>query len=315
MWHKLKGMLNIDYPLFQGAMAWIAGGQLAGAVSAAGGLGIIGAAGADVQWLQTQIQLVRSLTDRPFGVNLMLADAHINEVVKTIIAENVPVVTTGGGNPGRYMESLKQAGIKVIPVVSSAALAKRLCRLGADAVIAEGMESGGHVGEMTTMSLVPMVVDAVAVPVIAAGGIADGRGMMAAFALGAGGVQVGTRFICASECNVHEAYRQKVLWAKDRDTRVCGTTTGHPVRSIRNQFTREYLQKERAGWSKEDLAKFGQGAYPAAAIHGNIKHGSVMAGQICGLVHKIQPAADIIEEIITEALQIQKNMGGWLCPD
>lgn len=306
-------MLNIEYPLIQGAMAWIAGGRLAAAVSKAGGLGVIGASGAQRDWLKQEIDIVRGNTDKPFGVNLMLAAPNIEEVIRLVIEEKVPVVTTGGGNPGPYMETLKQAGVKVIPVVASVALAKRLSRLGADAIIAEGTESGGHIGEMTTMCLVPMVVDAVEVPVIAAGGIADGRGFMAALALGAQGVQVGTRFICSRECNVAEAYREKVIKAKDRDTVVCGQTTSHPVRAIHNRFTREYLKLEKAGASKEELEELGRGRYPAAAIEGKIDEGSVLAGQICGLVDRVQSAEEIVLDIIKDACKVKNTLGGIAC--
>lgn len=308
-------VLGTQYPLLQGAMARIAGGRLASAVSRAGGLGVIGAAGADVYWIKQEIDVVRKSTARPFGVNLMLAYPDIERVVDLIIEERVPVVTTGGGNPGRYMERLKEAGVKVIPVVASVALAKRLSRLGADAVIAEGMESGGHVGEMSTMCLVPMVADAVNIPVIAAGGIADGRGFMAALALGAQGVQVGTRFICAQECDVHPAYQERVIKAHDRDTEVCGTTTGHPVRAIHNKFTRYYLQCERQGMSKEELEKLGTGRYPAASRNGDVEQGSVLAGQICGLVREVQPAAEIIADILHGAWQVKQRVGGIICYD
>ena len=307
---KITERLNIEYPLLQGAMAWIAGGKLAGAVSAAGGLGVIGAAGSNPVWIKEQIDLVRQVTERPFAVNLMLAAENIDAVIDTVIAEQVPIVTIGGGNPGKYIEPLKAAGAKVIPVVASVALAKRLERLGVDAFIAEGTESGGHIGEMTTMALVPMIVDAVSVPVIAAGGIADGRGFIAALALGAEGVQIGTRFICAEECNAHPNYQQRVIRAKDRDTVEAGRSTGHPVRAIRNQFTREYLQAEKAGTSNEDLQALGKGRYPMAAIDGNIDEGSVLAGQICGLVNKIEPAAAIVADIIQGAELVQKRIGG-----
>jgi enoyl-[acyl-carrier protein] reductase II len=309
----ITDLLEIEYPLIQGAMAWIAGGKLAAAVSQAGGMGVIGASGAKASWIQEQINIVRQTTNKPFAVNLMLASENIEEVVELIIAEKVPVVTTGGGNPGRYMETLKAAGIKVIPVVPSVALAKRLSRLGADALIVEGAESGGHVGEMTTMCLMPMVADAVDIPIIAAGGIADGRGFIAALALGAAGVQVGTRFICAAESNVHVAYQQKVIKSKDRDTIVCGTTTGHPVRAIRNKFTRLYQQTEKSGASKEELLALGKGRYPAAAIDGEIDNGSILAGQICGLVKKIEPAGDIVRDIIADACRVQEIIGGLKC--
>lgn len=300
-------LLNVKYPLLQGGMAWIAGGKLAAAVSRAGGLGIIGAGGADETWLKEQIRLVKSLTDKPFGVNLMLASPNIKELIQVVVEEKVPVVTTGAGNPGIYMEGFKKAGIKVIPVVASVALAKRLVRLGADAVIAEGMESGGHVGKMSTMCLVPMVADAVDVPVIAAGGIADGRGFMAAFALGAEGVQVGTRFICAEECEVHLAYKEKVIKARDRATVVCGISTGHPVRAIHNKFTRSYLECEFSGMKKEELEEMGRGKYPEAALKGEVDNGTVLAGEIAGLVKDIKPAGLIVEEIIAHALAIKQK--------
>lgn len=310
---QLCDLLNIEYPLIQGAMAWIAGGRLAAAVSQAGGLGVIGASGAQRDWLKQEIDMVRRHTTKPFGVNLMLAAPNIDELVKLIIEEQVPVVTTGGGNPGPYMETLKQAGVKVIPVVASVALAKRLSRLGAAAIIAEGTESGGHIGEMTTMCLVPMVVDAVEVPVIAAGGIADGRGFMAALALGAQGVQMGTRFICADECNVSDAYREKVIKAKDRDTLVCGQATGHPVRAIHNRFTREYLKLEKTGAGKEELEELGRGRYPAAAVEGKVDEGSVLAGQICGLVSKVQSAEEIVLDVIKDACRVKNLLGGIAC--
>lgn len=306
-------LLGIEYPLLQGGMAWIAGGRLAAAVSKAGGMGIIGGASGDVDWIKRQIDIVRFETDRPFGVNIMLANPNVEKVVQLMVDEKVPVITTGGGNPGKYMERLKGVGSRVIPVVASVALAKRLSRLGADAVIAEGMESGGHIGEMTTMCLVPMVADAVEVPVIAAGGIADGRGFMAAMALGAQGVQVGTRFICAEECDVHRTYQEKVVKAKDRDTEICGLATGHPVRAIHNRFTREYLQAERQGTSKEALEELGRGRYPAAAVHGNVDEGTVLAGQICGLVQRIEPARQIVFDIIKDAIAIHDKIGGLSC--
>ncbi|NSW81983.1 MAG: enoyl-[acyl-carrier-protein] reductase FabK [Syntrophothermus sp.] len=312
---RVTELLGIKYPLFQGGMAWIATGQLAGAVSKAGGLGIIGVGGADSRWLKKEIETVRGITDKPFGVNLILTSPYIEENVKTVIQEKVPVVTTGAGNPGKYISSLKDQGIKVIPVVASVPLAKRLVRLGADAVIAEGMESGGHIGEMTTMCLVPMVVDAVDVPVIAAGGIADGRGFAAVLALGAEGVQMGTRFICAEECPAHPRYKEKVLKAKDRDTVACGLSTGHPVRAIYNQFIRYYLAREKEGLSPQELDELASGKYPAAALEGDTDNGTVLAGQIAGLVHKIQPAEEIVLEVMEQAESVLRKMGGYLCSD
>lgn len=307
---RVSNLLGIEYPLLQGAMAWIAGGRLVAAVSEAGAMGVIGTGSMDAQWLKEQIDIVRNLSSKPFAVNLMLTSPYINEVVKLTIKEKIPAVTTGGGNPGPYMPALKMAGIKVIPVVASLALAKRLERLGADALIAEGMESGGHIGEMTTMCLVPMLADVVEIPVIAAGGIADGRGLMAAMALGAEGVQVGTRFICASECDVHKDYQEKVIMARDRATRVCGVRTGHPVRAVHNKFTRQYLEAELSGNSKHFLEELGRGRYPAAARFGQIDEGSVLAGQIAGLVNKVQPAAEIVADIISDAIKVKQRLEG-----
>jgi len=294
-------------------MAWIAGGRLAAAVSEAGGLGIIGAAGADAAWITREIRIARSLTGRPFGINLMLASSEVEMQIETVINEGVPIVTTGAGNPGKYLDRLHAAGIKVIPVVSSVALARRMARLGVDALIAEGAESGGHIGDMSTMCLVPMVVDAVDVPVIAAGGIADGRGFMAALSLGAQGAQVGTRFICAEECDVHPNYQQKVIKARDRSTVVCGTSTGHPVRAIHNSFTWLISSAEKDGAGKEDLERMGQGRYPRAAVDGDTEEGTVMAGQVCGLVNSVQPAAQITAEIMAEAALIRHRLGGVAC--
>ncbi len=312
---RLCNLLDIEYPLLQGAMAWIAGGRLAAAVSRAGGLGVIGTGNADASWLKEQLDLARTMTDRAVAVNLMLASPYIEEVVDLTIKEKISIVTTGGGNPGIYMERFKNAEMKVIPVVASLALAKRLVRLGADAIIVEGMESGGHVGEMTTMCLVPMIADAVDIPVIAAGGIADGRGFMAALALGADGVQVGTRFVCARECNVHPAYQKKVIEARDRATVVCGTTTGHPVRAIHNKFTRQYLQAEAQGSSKEELEEMGRGKYPDAVVDGDIEFGSVMAGQISGLVSQIQTAEEIVRDIIQGAVEIKRRWEDLQCQE
>ena len=307
---RVSNLLGIKYPLLQGAMAWIAGGKLVAAVSEAGAMGVIGTGSMDAQWLKEQIDIVKNLSIKPFAVNLMLTSPYINEVVELTIKEKIPAVTTGGGNPGPYMSALKKAGIKVIPVVASLALAKRLERLGADALIAEGMESGGHIGEMTTMCLVPMLADVVQIPVIAAGGIADGRGLMAAMALGAEGVQIGTRFICATECDVHQAYQEKVIRARDRATRVCGALTGHPVRAVHNKFTRQYLEAELSGSSKHFLEELGRGRYPAAARFGQIDEGSVLAGQIAGLVNKVQPAAEIVADIISDAIKVKQRLEG-----
>ncbi|MGE5544940.1 MAG: enoyl-[acyl-carrier-protein] reductase FabK [Bacillota bacterium] len=304
---RITEMLKIKYPLLQGAMAWIATGKLAGAVSEAGGLGIIGAGTADPGWLKNEIDQARQVTNKPFGVNLVLVSPHIEENIELVLRENIPVVTTGAGNPGKYMPYFKERGIKVIPVVASVALARRLARQGADALIAEGMESGGHVGDMTTMCLVPMIVDAVDIPVIAAGGIADGRGLVAALALGAEGVQMGTRFVCAEECPAHPAYKEKIIKAKDRDTEVCGVTTSHPVRAIRNRFVRHFLSLERAGMSAGELEQLGSGKYPDAALRGDIENGSILAGQVAGLVNRIEPAHEIITGVMREAESLLRN--------
>lgn len=294
-------LLGLRYPIFQGGMAHLGTGSLAAAVSEAGGLGIIGAGNAPASWVKEQIDYVRSHTTKPFGVNVMLASSHAREVIELLVSERVPVVTTGAGNPGSYMEALKGAGSRVIPVVSAVALAQRLVRGGADAVIAEGMESGGHVGEMTTMALVPQVVDAVSVPVIAAGGIADGRGMAAAFCLGAQGVQVGTRFVVARECIAHENYKQAVIKAGDRDTVVTGRATGHPVRCLRNKLAREFMKLEERAAAVDEYDQLGVGRYPAAAYDGDVEHGTVLTGQISGLVKKEETAAEILADLMTGA--------------
>lgn len=292
-------ILGIEYPIIQGGMAWIADASLAAAVSEAGGLGIITGT-APIEWIREEIRKVKAKTDKPFGVNVMLMSEHADEVAKLICEEKVPVVTTGAGSPGKYMEVWKENGVKVIPVVASVALAKRMEKLGADAVVAEGHESGGHIGQLTTMTLVPQVVDAVNIPVIAAGGIGDGRGMAAAFMLGAEGVQLGTRFLAANECTVHENYKNKVLKAKDIDSEITGRSTGHPVRVLRNKMTREFLKLEKEGASIERLEEIGTGALRRAVVEGDVDNGSVMAGQIAGLVNKTQTCNEIILEIMEE---------------
>jgi len=290
-------------------MAYIAGGRLAAAVSSAGGLGFIGAGGADVSWLREEIDKARSLTERPFGVNLVMSAPNIEELVELVIKERVPAVSTGAGNPGIYMERFKAAGIKVLPVVSSVALARRLERLGADAVIAEGMQSGGHIGEMSTMCLLPMMADALTVPVIAAGGIADGRGVVAALALGAEGVQMGTVFIPTPECLAHAAYKDKVLKAGDRDTLICAQATGHPIRAIHNRFVRHFLALERQGISPMDLEAMMKGRYPQAALAGEIHEGAVLAGQVCGLVNREESASGVIRRVIGETEELLRRLG------
>lgn len=306
-------LLGIEYPIFQGGMAWIADADLAAAVSNAGGLGIISAMNADASWLKGQIDKARTLTDKPFGVNIMLMSPFADEVAKLVADEKIKVVTTGAGDPSRYMEMWNAAGVKVIPVVASVALAKLAERNGAVAVIAEGGESGGHIGELTTMTLVPQVKDAVSIPVIAAGGIGDGRGVAASFMLGAEGVQLGTRFLVAKECNVHENYKKKVLAAKDRDTMTTGKRLGHPVRSLRNPYTREFFKKEYdSSITNEELELFGRGALRKAAIEGNEKEGCFLAGQVAALVNKEQTSKEIIEEIFAEAETVLGGATKWV---
>lgn len=303
-------MLGIEYPIFQGGMAWIADGRLAAAVSEGGGLGTISAMNAGTDYLKREIDICRSLTKKPFGVNVMLMSPYAEEVAKVIAEEKVPVVTTGAGNPEKYMELWKSAGTKVIPVVASTALAKRMERCGADAVIAEGCESGGHVGETTTMALVPQVVDAVEkIPVIAAGGIGDGRGIAAAFMLGAKGVQMGTAFVTAKESQVHENYKQCIIKAKDIDTRVTGRTTGHPVRALRNQMTKEYLKKEAEGASFEELELLTLGSLRRAVQEGDTRNGSMMAGQIAGLVKEELSCKELIDKLVKETDALMKGTG------
>lgn len=303
---KITELLGIEYPIIQGGMAWVADYHLAAAVSEAGGLGIIGAGGAPASFVREQIQKAKEITDKPFGVNIMLMNPEADQIAQVVIEEGVKVVTTGAGNPGKYMAAWKDAGIKVIPVVASVALARMMERAGADAVVAEGTESGGHIGEITTMALVPQVVDAVNVPVIAAGGIADGRGFAAAMMLGAEAVQMGTRFVVAKESIVHENYKQKVIAAKDIDSAVTGRSTGHPVRCIRNKTTREYLKLEQEGASLEELEKMTLGGLRKAVVDGNMVEGSIMAGQIAGLVKKEDSCEEIILEIMTQAKKLLK---------
>lgn len=295
---KINEILNIEYPVFQGGMANIATGEFAAAVSEAGALGIIGAGGMDAETLRMHIKKCKELTDKPFGVNIMLMNPAADEMAKVVAEEKVSVVTTGAGNPGKYMELWNEAGIKVFPVVSSVALAKRLSGLGACGIIAEGTESGGHIGELTTMALVPQVCDAVDLPVIAAGGIADGRQMAAAFALGACGVQIGTCLLASTECPVHENYKQAVVKAGANDTLVTGRSAGAPVRILKNPMAREYIKMEREGADKMELEKFTLGSLRRAVKDGDVKTGSVMAGQVCGMVKKIRPVKEILEEMV-----------------
>ena len=303
---KVTELLGTQYPIIQGGMAWVAEYHLAAAVSNAGGLGIIGAASAPAEVVREQIQKVKELTDKPFGVNVMLMNPNADEVAKVIVEEGVKVVTTGAGNPAKYMEMWKAAGIKVIPVVASVALAKLMERAGADAIVAEGTEAGGHIGSATTMTLVPQIVDAVNIPVIAAGGIGDGRGFAAAMMLGAEGVQMGTRFCVATEAITHANYKEKIIKAKDIDSEVTGMTHGHPVRQLRNKMTREYLKLEKEGASMEDLEYLTLGSLRKAVMDGDVVNGTIMAGQIAGLVSKEQTCKEIIDEIMAEAKVLLK---------
>jgi len=298
---RITELLGIQYPIIQGGMAWVAEHNLVAAVSEAGGLGLIGAANAPAEAVREEIRKVKERTKKPFGVNIMLLSPFADDIAKVVIEEGVKVVTTGAGNPGKYMELWKAAGIKIIPVVASVAHARKMEKCGADAVVAEGMESGGHIGSHTTMSLVPQVVDALEIPVIGAGGIGDGRGMAAVFMLGAEGVQIGTRFLVARECIVHDNYKQRVIKAKDIDTEVTGTSHGHPVRSLRNKMTRQYVKMEQEGATFEELEYLTLGSLRNAVIEGDIQEGTVLAGQIAGLVKKEQTCKEIIEEIMKEA--------------
>lgn len=301
---RVTELLNIEYPIIQGGMAWVAEYHLAAAVSEAGGLGLIGAASAPPEIVREQIRKAKELTKKPFGVNVMLLNPNADEVAKVIVEEGIKVVTTGAGNPGKYMEMWKAAGVKVIPVVASVALAKMMERAGADAVIAEGTESGGHIGAATTMTLVPQVVDAVSIPVIAAGGIGDGRGFAAAMMLGAEAVQIGTRFVVANESIVHDNYKQKIIKAKDIDSEVTGLSTGHPIRQIRNKMTREYLQKEKDGAPFEELELLTLGSLRKAVMEGDVINGTLMAGQIAGLISKELSCKEIIQEIMEQAIEL-----------
>jgi len=301
-------LLDIEFPIIQGGMAWVATAELTAAVSNAGGLGIIAAGSAPEDVVRNEIKKAKSLTDKNFGVNIYFMSPHVDKVIDVVVEEEVPVVTTGAGNPGKYMSKLKQAGIKVIPVVSSVALARRLERVGADALIAEGMECGGHIGELTTMALVPQVVDAVKIPVIAAGGIADARGFLAALALGAKGVQMGTRFVCARECTAHEKFKEAIITAKDRSTIVTGKTTGHPVRVIKNKLSLKFEELEQKQASVFELEALGQGKLRLAVVDGDVENGSVMAGQVSGMIKEVKSAENIIQDIIKGASKLLNSL-------
>ena len=300
-------MLKTEYPVIQGGMAWVAEHRLAAAVSNAGGLGLIGAASAPAEVVRDEIRKCRELTDKPFGVNIMLLNPNADEVAQIVVEEGVKVVTTGAGNPGKYMEQWKAAGVVVIPVVASTAMAKMMERAGADAVVAEGMESGGHIGVTTSFALIPQVADAVDIPVIAAGGIADGRGMAAAFMLGAEAIQMGTRFVAAKESIVHAAFKERILKAKDIDSVVTGTSTGHPVRCLKNPMTREYLRLEQEGADFMELEKLTLGSLKKAVIDGDVVNGTLMAGQIAGLIKSEESCADIVSGIVRDAERLLKG--------
>ena len=303
---RITELLGVEYPIIQGGMAWVAEHHLAAAVSEAGGLGLIGGSNAPGGVVRGEIRKARKLTDKPFGVNVMLMSPYADDVAKVIVEEGIQVVTTGAGNPEKYMDIWKAAGVKVIPVVASVALARRMERHGADAVVAEGCESGGHIGEQTTMTLVPQVADAVEIPVIAAGGIGDGRGIAAAFMLGAEAVQIGTRFVVSKEAVVHENYKQRIIKAKDIDSAVTGRSHGHPIRCLRNEMTREYVKMEAEGKSFEELEYMTLGALRRAVQEGDVSKGTVMAGQIAGLITKEQTCKEMVEEMMAQAKKLMK---------
>lgn len=309
--NPVTNLLKIKYPIIQGGMAWVADADLAAAVSNGGGLGIIAAANMPADLLEQQLIKIRTLANKPFGLNIMLLSPTADDALELAAKHGVPVVTTGAGMPGKVLDKLKPLGTTVIPVVASVSHAERIAKQGADAVIAEGMEAGGHIGEITTMNLVPQIADAVNLPVIAAGGIADGRGAAAAFVLGATGVQMGTRFVCAEECNVHINYKQKIVKANDRATAVTGRSLGHPVRAIKNKFIKQYEELEKRGASAEELEALGAGKLRLAVVEGDTEMGSLMAGQSAGLVHAIEPAAVIIESVISQMNNILSEMARY----
>jgi len=308
---KLCELLGIEYPILQGGMAWLGTAELVSAVSEAGGLGIIGCGDAPPSWVRDQIHLTRERTSKPFGINIMLMSSSLKEVIEIVLEEKVKIVTFGGGNPGTYIPTFKEVGTIVMPVVASVAIARRLERIGADAIIIEGMESGGHVGETTTLSLLPQVVDNVGVPVIAAGGIGDGRGLVAALALGAQGIQMGTRFICSEECIAHPAFKERLVSAQDRATTVTGRATGHPVRCLENKLTRQFDALEKSGATKTELEEFGRGRLYLGVIQGNIEEGSLMAGQIAGLIADIKPVKQIIQDIMSDAYKTLETVSKY----
>ncbi len=307
---RICDILDIKYPVIQGGMAWVADAELASSISNAGGLGLIAAGNAPADWVENEILKAKEMTDKTFGVNVMLLSPFVEDVVDVVVKHKIKVVTTGAGNPGKFMDRFKSIDARVIPVVPSVALARRMEAIGVSAVIAEGMESGGHIGELTTMSIVPQVVDAINIPVIAAGGIADGRGFAAALALGASGVQMGTRFVASDECTIVTSYKQAIITAKDRDTVVTGRATGHPVRILKNKLAREFIKLEANGATKEELERFGEGRLRMAAREGDLQNGSIMAGQIAGLIKDVKPVKEIIEDIIAEAEETIRKING-----
>ncbi|OLS02072.1 enoyl-[acyl-carrier-protein] reductase FabK [Tissierella creatinophila] len=305
---KITRLLGIKYPIFQGGMAWVATHTLAAAVSNAGGLGIIASGSLPGEIIREEIRQVKKLTNKPYGVNIMLMSPYAEDIVDIVCEEGVPVVTTGAGNPGKYIEKLRAHNVKIIPVVPTVSLARRLERQGVDAIIVEGTEAGGHIGEITTMALVPQVVDAVSIPVISAGGIADGRGFIAALALGAEGVQLGTRFVCSLEADVHQNFKEEIIKAGDRDALVTGRSTGHPIRVLKNKFAKEYLELEKNGSSLEELGKWSVGRLKLSVQKGDVEKGSLMAGQISGLVDEIKPCEDIIADIVSMGSETLKRL-------
>lgn len=309
---RITELLNIEYPIFQGGMAWVAEHTLAAAVSNAGGLGILASGGAPCEWIREEIRKTKTLTDKPFGVNLMLMNPEAEAIARMLVEEGVQVVTTGAGNPEKYFSMWKEAGMIIIPVVASVALARRMEKYGAHAIVAEGCEAGGHIGELTTMTLVPQIVREVSIPVIAAGGIGDGHGVAAAFMLGAEGVQVGTRFLLADETRIHDNYKEKVVKARDIDTQVTGRSTGHPIRVLRNAMSKKYLKMEAEGAALEELEAITLGSLKRAVVDGDVKEGSIMAGQVAGLVHKRQSCQAIIEEMMSEAKDVIANVSHQL---
>lgn len=308
--NRITRLFGCEYPIIQGGMAWVADAVLAAAVSNGGGIGVIAAANMPPDLLEAQIQKAESMTDRPFGVNIMMMSSTVDQVIEIVARRKVPIVTTGAGSPGKVLDALKPLGIIVVPVIASVAQAKRVEKQGADAVVAEGMEAGGHIGEITTMALVPQITDAVEIPVIAAGGIADGRGAAAAFALGAEGIQVGTRFVCSTEATVHPAYKEAIVNARDRSNVITGKVTGHPVRCLKNRLTAKFEELDKEGAPVEEYEKLGAGRLRAAVVEGDMEWGSVMAGQISALINDIRPTAEIIRDIFGEAEKILNELPG-----